>query len=101
MAGRWLGCLQIGDGDVLLLTPDGNASSAPSDPSLDGVRTTSLCQPNALQSFREAVHDLETEPLLAVLLVTDGYGNAQLADPWHPGVGADLARMLGTRGRTG
>ncbi len=95
MAGRWLGCLQIGDGDVLLLTPDGKASlPVPGDPSLDGVRTTSLCQPNALQSFREAVHDLETDPLLAVLLVTDGYGNAQLADPWYPGVGADLARML-------
>ena len=49
---------------------------------------------NALQSFRTAVRDLDTEPVLAVLMATDGYGNAQSADPWHPGVGADLARLL-------
>jgi hypothetical protein len=39
------------------------------------------------------VLDLGEMPLLAVLLATDGFGNAQAADPWQPGVGQDLARF--------
>jgi serine/threonine protein phosphatase PrpC len=95
VAGRWLVCLQIGDGDVVVVHPDGSALlPIPVDPSLDGVRTTSLCQPDALESFREFVQDLEIQPVLAVLMVSDGYSNAQSADPWYPAVGADLARLL-------
>ena len=99
VAGRWLVCLQIGDGDVMLLAPDGRASlPVPGDPSLDGLRTTSLCQHDALASFRGAVEDLESHPVLAVLLVSDGYSNAQSAEPWYPPVGSDLARLLDREG---
>ena len=95
VAGRWLVCLQIGDGDVVVMPGDGRAFlPLPGDPSLDGVRTTSLCQPDALASFRYAVQDLQAQSVLAVLLVSDGYSNAQSAEPWYPGVGADLARLL-------
>jgi serine/threonine protein phosphatase PrpC len=95
VAGRWLVCLQIGDGDLMVVAPDGrSAVPVPGDPTLDGLRTTSLCQIDALDSFREAVQDLETHPVLAVLLVSDGYSNAQSAEPWYPTVGADLARLL-------
>lgn len=92
IAGDWLVCAQIGDGDMLAVRPDGGAWFPVSgDDRLDGHRTTSLCQAGAVASFRTAAHDLRTEPLLALLLGTDGYGNAQAADPWQPEVAMELA----------
>jgi hypothetical protein len=32
-------------------------------------------------------------PLAALLLATDGYGNAQADEPWQPSVGRDLAEL--------
>jgi Protein phosphatase 2C len=94
IAGGWLVCAQIGDGDMLAVRPDGGAWSPVSgDERLDGYHTTSLCQRGAVASFRTAAHELRTEPLLALLLGTDGYGNAQVADPWQPAVARDLADL--------
>src|SRR5579859_6497008 len=45
MSGRWATCVQIGDGDIVAVGPDGRSSRPlPPDPLLDGYRTTSLCQ---------------------------------------------------------
>jgi hypothetical protein len=94
IAGRWLVCAQIGDGDMLAVRPDGSSFSAVAgDDRLDGRRTTSLCQPDALASFRTSAHDLSQVPLAALLLATDGYGNALADEPWPPIVGRDLARL--------
>ena len=94
IAGSWLVCAQIGDGDLLAVRPDGGAWSPVSgDDLLDGYRTTSLCQPAAVSAFRAAAHDLRTTPLLALLVSTDGYGNAQAEDPWQPVVARDLAEL--------
>jgi Protein phosphatase 2C len=94
LLGHWLICAQIGDGDMLAIRPDGQSfGPVPSGEKLDGERTRSLCQPDALAAFRVGVHDLDTRPLVALLLATDGYGNSQTADPWQPGVGRDLARF--------
>ncbi len=91
IAADWLVCAQIGDGDLLAVGPDGRFfSPVASDDRLDGLRTTSLCQPDAVTSFRASALDLGTVPLLALLLATDGYGNAQAEEPWQPGVGRDL-----------
>jgi hypothetical protein len=91
---HWLICAQIGDGDMLAIRPDGQSfGPVPAGEKLDGERTRSLCQPDALAAFRVGVHDLDTRPLVALLLATDGYGNSQTADPWQPGVGRDLARF--------
>jgi Protein phosphatase 2C len=91
---HWLICAQIGDGDMLAIRPDGQSfGPVPTGEKLDGERTRSLCQPDALAAFRVRVHDLVTRPLVALLLATDGYGNSQTADPWQPGVGRDLARF--------
>jgi hypothetical protein len=93
---RWLICAQIGDGDMLAIQPDGRSfSPVPTLEKLGGERTRSLCQPDAQNSFRVAVLDLAAQPLVAVLLATDGYGNSQTADPWQPGVGRDLATFAG------
>jgi len=93
---RWLVLVQIGDGDIVGIQPGGRALlPVPSDPSLDGLQTTSLCAPRAEEDFRVAVVDLSCTPLAGVLLATDGYGNAQTAEPWADAVSADLAALIG------
>jgi hypothetical protein len=69
----------------------------PGDPSLDGQQTTSLCGRRAEDDFRAAVVDTSTIALLGVMLATDGYGNAQVADPWPDAVSADLAELINDR----
>jgi hypothetical protein len=94
IADDWLICAQIGDGDLLAIRPDGEGwTPVAGDDRLDGFHTTSLCQAGAVASFRAAAHDLRTEPLLALLLSTDGYGNAQASDPWQPTVAREVAEL--------
>lgn len=94
----WLACAQIGDGDLVAVHPDGGWDApVAADPSLDGLRTTSLCQPEALSAFRVGVRDLRARPLAALLLATDGYGNAQAADPWQPQFAQDMAELVTSR----
>ena len=95
---RWLILVQIGDGDIVGIQPGGRPLlPVPGDPSLDGRQTTSLCGRRAEDDFRAAVVDIWTTALLGVLLATDGYGNAQVADPWTEAVSADLAEMINDR----
>jgi hypothetical protein len=94
IADGWLVCAQIGDGDLVAVQPDGGAWSPVSgDDLLDGYRTTSLCQAGAVSAFRAAAHDLRATPLLALLLSTDGYGNAQAEQPWQPVIARDIAEL--------
>jgi serine/threonine protein phosphatase PrpC len=96
---EWLLLTQIGDGDVIVMRPDGEVTvPIPPDPSLDGLRTTSLCQASALGAFRVAVIDRSFTDLAGVLLATDGFGNAQAVDRWEGAVGADLVKMIRTQG---
>jgi Protein phosphatase 2C len=89
---------QIGDGDVVGIRPGGQALlPVPGDPSLDGRQTTSLCGPRAEAEFRVGVVDTAQTPLLGVLVATDGYGNAQVAEPWTDAVSADLAELIRDR----
>jgi hypothetical protein len=98
VAAGWLVCAQIGDGDIITVAPGGgHGCPVPGDDSLDGLHTTSLCQPDALDSFRVGTRDLTAAPLRAVMLATDGYGNAQASDPWQPGFARDLAALAATR----
>jgi len=95
---RWLVLVQIGDGDIMGIQLGGRPLlPVPRDPSLDGQQTTSLCGPRAEDEFRAAVVDTSTTPLLGVMLATDGYGNAQVADPWTDAVSADLAELINDR----
>lgn len=89
---------QIGDGNIVAVLPDGGwVNPVPGDSRLDGTHTTSLCQANAGAAFRAGVVPLTRQPLFAVLLATDGFGNAQADDPWQPGFAADLARLAADR----
>jgi serine/threonine protein phosphatase PrpC len=99
LAAPWLVLCQIGDGDMVLVSADGAASvPVPHDPRLDGHSTTSLCQFDAADAFRIAVVNLPDSPASALLLATDGFGNAQTADPWYQPVGSDLARLAAEQG---
>jgi hypothetical protein len=99
LAAPWLLLCQIGDGEVVMVGADGNASlPVPADPWLDGYSTTSLCQPDAADSFRLALVDVAASQASALLLATDGFGNAQAADPWYQPVGGDLVRLARERG---
>jgi len=85
---------QIGDGEMLLVLPDGrHLAPIPTDSRLDGTATTSLCQPDAVSSFRVALVSLVKTPVFAIFAATDGYGNAQAEVDWREGVAADLVRM--------
>lgn len=95
---QWLILAQIGDGDVIGVGSDASAVlPVPGDSQLDGHYTTSLCGPDASSDFRIAVLDTSQTPLLAVLLASDGYGNAQVADQWADAFSRDLAEMLRER----
>jgi hypothetical protein len=95
---QWLVLTQIGDGDMVGVRADGGAVlPVPDDPQLDGRYTTSLCGPDARSDFRVAVIDSSQNPLVAVFLATDGYGNAQIADQWAGAFSADLANLLRER----
>jgi serine/threonine protein phosphatase PrpC len=94
----WLILAQIGDGDVVGVRADGRAvEPVPTDPQLDGLVTTSLCGSDPRADFRVAAVDTTQNPLLAVLLATDGYGNAQMVEQWPGAFSEDLAWMLKDR----
>lgn len=96
--GDWLLLTQIGDGDVVGVLADGTPiQPVPADPQLDGLVTTSLCGTDPRDDFRVAVVSTSQNPVLAVLLATDGYGNAQVVEDWPAAFSADLARMLRER----
>ena len=96
IAGRWLVLAQIGDGDVLAVGADGSAHlPVPADPVLDGRSTTSLCGVRPEADFRVRAVDLAGTPFIALLVATDGYGNAQAAASWTEAVSADLADLVG------
>jgi len=94
----WLILAQIGDGDVVGVSPEGGSvQPVPDDPLLDGLVTTSLCGADPRSDFRIAVVDTADQPLMAVLLATDGYGNAQVVEQWPDAFSQDLAWMLRER----
>jgi hypothetical protein len=90
---------QVGDGEIVLVLADGRAlDPVPTDSRLDGTRTTSLCQPDAVASFRVALVNLSKTPVFAVLAATDGYGNAQADENWRQALGTDLVRLASEQG---
>jgi serine/threonine protein phosphatase PrpC len=98
--GPALGLLQIGDGDAVVTFADGEVvQPLPEDPLLDGHRTTSLCQPDALSSLRTAVLDLTRRSVALCFVATDGFGSPRLdTQSWWVQVGEELARFVAERG---
>jgi protein phosphatase 2C-like protein len=96
---EWLLCAQIGDGDAFAVTVTGEAIRlVPADPLLDGWHTTSLCQPDAMSALRYGAIRLADVEIRAVLLATDGYGNAQLRSDWDDLFAAEFAPLIDQHG---
>ncbi|MEQ6903813.1 protein phosphatase 2C domain-containing protein [Nocardioides sp. YIM 152588] len=96
--------LQIGDGDAVVVTADGHARRPlPEDPAGDGLRTSSLCQPEPLRALRVAVVDTAAaEPgaeVVLAFLCTDGFGSSRVdAEGWWRQTGEQLVDYTRTRG---
>lgn len=90
---------QIGDGEMVMVLPDGrHLTPIPTDSRLDGTQTTSLCQPDAESAFRVALVNLVKTPVFAVLGTTDGYSNAQADPNWHQTLALDLVKLAERHG---
>jgi serine/threonine protein phosphatase PrpC len=90
--------LQLGDGEILSVTSQGEtARPLPSDDRLVGNQTTSLCQPEAWKDFRSAWVIEPALPAL-VLLSTDGYVNSFRSDEDFLRIGHDYLEILRAQG---
>jgi Protein phosphatase 2C len=97
---RVLAVLQLGDGDAVVASRDGRVwRPLPEDADLDGVRTTSLCQPDPLRSLRStAIAIAHDDPVLG-FVSTDGFGSPREdAETWWVQVGQELVDHLRLHG---
>jgi serine/threonine protein phosphatase PrpC len=91
--------LQIGDGDILMVSSAGRVSRPwPRDARLLGVETTSLCTDDAVSNIRLRVEPLTPHSPSLVLLCTDGYSNSFRNDSGFLKVGTDLLEMIAEEG---
>lgn len=85
---KWVGLLQIGDGDVTVVRGTDVSAPVPTDERLVGSETTSLCLPSAVDDTRVAAL---AEPLPdLVVLTSDGYANSFASRTWRTEIGLDL-----------
>lgn len=100
VSGDLLVVLQIGDGDAVLVTDQGEALRAVADdPDLDGLHTSSLCEPEPLRALRTAVIDTRVEDVALAFLCTDGFGTSRVdAEGWWRQTGEQLVDFGRSRG---
>jgi len=89
--------LQLGDGNVLFVSPTGEVDRAlPKDERNFGNETTSLCLPEAWTDFRFRLYPLESAdaaPAL-IMLSTDGYANSFAQESGFEQAGRDFLEMI-------
>jgi hypothetical protein len=95
--------VQIGDGDILIVTEAEEVYRPISgDDRLVANETTSLCAKAAWRDFRVKVQPtIDTEPPALILLSTDGYANSFRDEHSFVQVGPDLLRMVDQYGLEG
>lgn len=87
--------LQLGDGEILLVSDDGKVSSPlPKDQRLFANETTSLCSPDAWRDFRVCFQVVSNSPPALILLSTDGYPNSFRDESGFHKVGSDILEMI-------
>lgn len=86
--------LQLGDGDILIVSKENNVSRAISkDPRLIANETTSLCVPESWRDLKLAFLPVNDFPTM-ILLSTDGYSNSFNDDQDFFKVAFDLRKIL-------
>lgn len=100
VSGDLLVVLQIGDGDSVIVTDQGEALRAVADdPQLDGLHTSSLCEPDPLSALRTSVLDARVDDIALLFLCTDGFGTNRVdAEGWWRQTGEQLVDFGRTRG---
>lgn len=87
--------LQLGDGDILLVSDGGDVERPlPKDERLFANETTSLSSQSAWSDFRFSFQTLAGPPPALILLSTDGYANSFISEEAFLKVGKDLLEMI-------
>jgi serine/threonine protein phosphatase PrpC len=87
--------LQLGDGEILSVSREGEVSRPlPKDERLFANETTSLCSPEAWRDFRVSFQVMSNAPPALILLSTDGYSNSFQDEAGFLKVGSDLLDMI-------
>jgi len=87
--------LQLGDGDILIVSKTGDVVRPwPKDPRLLGVETTSLCRAEAAADTRVFVQPIGDSAPALIILSTDGYCNSFRDDEGFVAIGRDLLQMI-------
>ncbi|HKQ99893.1 MAG TPA: PP2C family serine/threonine-protein phosphatase [Pyrinomonadaceae bacterium] len=91
--------LQLGDGEILTVSSDGEVTSPlPKDQRLFANETTSLCSPDAWRDFRVCFQVISNAPPSLILLTTDGYPNSFRDESGFLKVGSDILDMVRSDG---
>jgi hypothetical protein len=91
--------LQLGDGDILVVSSEGEVTRPLSrDDRFLGNETASLCSRDAWRDFRVSFQALSSAPPALILLSTDGYANSFRDEEGFSRVGVDLLEMLRSDG---
>jgi Protein phosphatase 2C len=91
--------LQLGDGDILIVSEDGGVSRPwPDRQELLGDETTSLATRNAAETVQLLVTRAPQPLPELILLSTDGYANSFREDRGFLAVGPDLLQMIRAEG---
>lgn len=91
--------LQLGDGDILTVSPEGEVSKPlPQDGRLIANETTSLCLPYAWKEFRVTFRGAFSDPPALILLASDGYSNSYKDQEAFFQVCSDLWERIGEYG---
>ncbi len=95
----FLACLQLGDGDVLIVAADGEVvRPLQDDPRLMANETTSLCGRECWRDFRTCFQTLAEAPPALVLASTDGYANSFSTPQGFLAVATDMLAILQEEG---
>ena len=91
--------LQLGDGEILTVSPEGDVlRPLPKDERLFANETTSLCSEDAWRDFRVCFQVFTNAPPALILLSTDGYPNSFRDEQGFLKVGSDILEMIRTVG---
>ena len=95
--------IQLGDGDILIVTQEGEVARPPFsfvDSNLIANETTSLCSKEAWRFVRLYFQPIVEEPPALVMLATDGYMNSFADNAAFEQVAKDICRMIQQNGPT-
>lgn len=96
---RYIAGIQIGDGEILVVSEDGSVERPiPKDERLFANETTSLCSEHAIADFRFFFERLSGITPALLLLTTDGYANSFKDEAGFLKVGTDILNMIKVEG---